>query len=133
MRKAVVALIIKDGLILGISRRNDSTKFGLIGGKVDEGESLLQALFREVKEESDIILNSCELIFQREERTSSGEVFYTYCYYADDWSGTPKNSEEGVVTWLTDKELTETHGAFSDYNRATLDAFRLKYPNIIIK
>lgn len=133
MREAGVMLIIKDGLILSISRRDDTTKFGLPGGKLEPNEPPAQAAVRETLEETGVVVNVCTEIFRREERTSSGEVFYTYCYYADDWSGTPKNSEEGVVTWLTDKELTETRGAFPDYNRATLDALRLKYPDIIVK
>ena len=116
-----------------ISRRDDATKFGLPGGKLEPGESEEQAAIRETFEETEVIVKSCSKIFQREEHTLSGEVFYTYCYYADEWSGTPRNSEEGVVTWLTDNELTVTHGAFPDYNRATIDAFKLKYPNILIK
>jgi 8-oxo-dGTP pyrophosphatase MutT (NUDIX family) len=133
MREAGVMLIIKDGLILSISRRDDTTKFGLPGGKLEPGEQPWEAAVRETFEETGVIVDMYSEIFRREERTSSGEIFYTYCYYAVAWSGTPTNSEEGVVTWLTDKELTETHGAFPDYNRATLDAFRLKYPDIIVK
>jgi 8-oxo-dGTP pyrophosphatase MutT (NUDIX family) len=54
MKEAVVALIIKDGLILAISRRHNRSKFGLIGGKVDSDESREQALIREVKEETGL-------------------------------------------------------------------------------
>lgn len=133
MREAAVMFIVKDGLILSISRRDDVTKFGLPGGKLEPGELPGQAAIRETLEETGVTVKMCSEIFKREETTSSGEVFYTYCYYAIAWSGTPKNSEEGVVKWLTDEELTVTHGAFPDYNRATIDAFKLKYPNILIK
>lgn len=133
MREAAVMLIVKDGLILSISRRDDKTKFGLPGGKVEPGETLWQAAMRETLEETSVTVTHCVEIFRREEVAPSGEVFYTCCYYANLWAGEPKDSEEGVVKWLTDEELTITHGAFADYNRATIDILKLKYPNIIIK
>lgn len=132
MREAAVMLIVKDGLILSISRRDDPTKFGLPGGKLEPGELPAQAAVRETLEETGVIVNVCTEIFRREEKTSNGEVFYTYCYYADDWSGTPENSEEGIVKWLTVEELTVTHGAFPDYNKATIAAFKKKYPSVFL-
>ena len=135
MREAGIMLIIKDGLILGISRRNDKTKFGLPGGKLEDGETPWQAAIRETKEETDVTVTAFTQIFRREElpATPDGEPFYTYCYYAMTWSGQPKDSEEGVVKWLTVEELISTAGAFPDYNKKTLDAFKEKYPHIKFK
>lgn len=65
IKQAVVALIIKDGLILSISRRSDSSKYGLIGGKVDPGESLEEALIREIKEESNIDIFDYTFLYSR--------------------------------------------------------------------
>lgn len=132
MRTAVVALIIKDGLILSISRRNNKTKFGLIGGKVDVGETLEQALVRETREEAGIELISYQEIYVREEapEVEGGEAFYTYCYYALAWSGDPQDSEEGVVKWMTAKELTSESGAFAEYNAKTLSFFKEMFPLI---
>ena len=133
MRQAVGALIIKDGRILAISRRHDKTKFGLIGGKVDPEETLEQALVREVKEEAHVTINSLVLIFTRVELREhpSGEDFYTYCYHAVSWEGDPKDSEEGVIKWLTEAELTSPEiGAFADYNKKTLEAFKAKFPEV---
>jgi len=135
MRQAGVMLIIKDGLILGISRRDDKTKFGLPGGKQEEGEMPWQAAIRETKEETSVTVSVCTEIFRREEPPASpdGEPFYTYCYYALAWTGKPTNSEEGEVKWLTAEELTSTAGAFPEYNRKTLDAFKQKFPHIALK
>jgi 8-oxo-dGTP diphosphatase len=133
MREAAVMLIIKDGLILSISRRDDATKFGLPGGKLEPGESSERAAIRETFEETKVVVVKCSEIFQRKEIGTNGEVFYTYCYFAEEWYGTPENSEEGVIAWLTDNDLTVTRGAFTDYNRATLDAFKVSYPHIIVK
>jgi 8-oxo-dGTP pyrophosphatase MutT (NUDIX family) len=136
MKQAGVMLIVKDGLILGISRRDDKTKFGLPGGKVDDGEMPWQAAIRETLEETDITVSSCVEIFCREEPPGpgpNGEAFYAYCYYALAWTGEPKDSEEGVVKWLTAADLTGEAGAFAVYNRKTLDTFKLKYPHIQLK
>ena len=40
IKEAGVMLIVEDGLILGISRRHDKTKFGFLGGKVNPGETV---------------------------------------------------------------------------------------------
>lgn len=49
--KAVCSLIIRNGMALAVSRRNDSSKWGLPGGKVDPGETAMQAVIRETFEE----------------------------------------------------------------------------------
>lgn len=136
MRKAAVTLIVNsEGLILGVSRRNDPTKFGLPGGKVEDNETPEEAAARETKEETGINVHSSDNIFLRVEPRHSpeGQDFLTYCYYAITWDGTPQNSEEGVVKWLTAKELIGENGAFAEYNTLTLDAFRAKFPDVFIK
>lgn len=130
MREASVMLIINNGLILGVSRRDDKTKFGLPGGKVEDNESHAQAAIRETFEETGVRVVFCVEVFRREEVTPDGEMFYTYCYYASSWEGEPKDSEEGIVEWLTTEELIGDRGAFPDYNKKMLETFKLKYPNI---
>lgn len=133
MRNAAVMLIIKDGLILSISRRNDKTNFGLPGGKLEPDEMASHAAIRETQEETGVQVSSCTEIFRREEPAGpgpDGEAFFTYCYYALAWTGEPTDSEEGVVKWLTAEELTSATGAFPEYNRKTLDSFKQKYPHI---
>lgn len=136
MKKAAVALIINDkGLILSVSRRHDTTKFGLPGGKVEENEESWQAAVRETREETGIAVEQCEHIFTRMEprHAPEGTDFMTDCFYASAWHGEPQDSEEGVVKWLTVKELTETNGAFPEYNTLTIEAFRTKFPNVFLK
>jgi 8-oxo-dGTP diphosphatase len=130
MRNAAVMLIIKDGLILSISRRNDKTKFGLPGGRVEPDETPADAARRETFEETGIRVNDCQLIYRRVEPKESpdGEDFNTFCYLAIEWIGTAHNSEEGEVAWLTEAELTGPNGAFADYNSETIKVYRTKFP-----
>ncbi len=132
MRNAAVMLIIKDGLILAVSRRYDKTKFGLPGGKVEPDETTEAAAIRETFEETGVQVTKCEFIFLRDEPKDrpEGEDFHAYCYYATEWSGDPHDSEEGVVKWLTEQQITSDTGPFGDYNRRTLNVFKTKFPNV---
>jgi 8-oxo-dGTP diphosphatase len=134
MRNAAVMLVVKDGLILSVSRRYDKTKFGLPGGKVEPDETPEQAAIRETLEETGVKVTKCEFIFLRDEPRDrpEGEDFHAYCYYATEWEGAPHDSEEGVVSWLWEYELLHDKGAFADYNRRTLEVFKAKFPNVTI-
>lgn len=136
IKKASVMLILnKEGLILGVSRRNDSSKFGLPGGKLEVQETPMEAGIRETIEETGIKVNSCVEIYKRVEPAGSpdGFPFYTYCFYATDWEGTPTDSDEGVVKWCKSEDLTGDTGAFSEYNRITLVKFKEMFPEVKVQ
>jgi len=135
MKQAGVMLIIKDGLILGITRRNDKTKYGLPGGKVEPGETPKEAAIRETFEETSIRVKDCELIYDRVELGNGPKGFdlHSFCYYATSWEGEPQKSEEGEVAWLTAQELTSTKAAFASYNNQNISYFKTKYPDIFLK
>ena len=55
MKEAVQVVILNDnGEVLAVSRKEDHNDFGLVGGKVDEGETPIQAILRETLEEREI-------------------------------------------------------------------------------
>jgi ADP-ribose pyrophosphatase YjhB (NUDIX family) len=134
IRQAGVMLIIRDGMILGISRRHNKEIFGLPGGKLDPetDETPMDTAIRETAEETTVIVKSCVRVYQRVELGDgpNKEDFYSTCYYATGWDGEPKNSEEGVVKWLTPKEVCSTKAAFGDYNTKTLEIFKQMFPNV---
>jgi 8-oxo-dGTP pyrophosphatase MutT (NUDIX family) len=76
MKQAAVALIVRDGLILGIARKNDPGKFGLIGGKSDGSEHPVQTVQRECLEEVGIEIVAGREVFVREE---PGELICSRC------------------------------------------------------
>ena len=108
--------------ILGVSRKDDTTKFGLPGGKVDVGETLYEALVRELKEETGLNLISARPIYFREH-----EDFVAVVYLVTEWSGEISTTEKGVVKWITFEDLKQ--GAFSEYNTKLEE--HLKFINLI--
>jgi len=110
---AAVALIFNDQRtkFLGVSRKDDSTLFGLPGGKIDEGETMLEGVTREVMEETGLSLKEAIPIFIRED----GD-FVAAVYLALDYEGEISTSESGVVEWIDFDVLKK--GAFAGYNTA---------------
>ena len=121
---AATALIFNEdkSKLLGVSRKDDTTKFGLPGGKVDVGESMSEGVIREVKEETGLSVKSTAPIFLRED----GD-FVAVVYLVTNWSGEVSTTEKGVVKWITFEDLK--HGAFSEYN--TMLEEHLKFINIL--
>ena len=123
--KAVCLLWQIDGHILAVSRKDDRTKFGLPGGKVDPGEDPETAIVREVEEETraegrpGVFVSGLAPIFTR---VCPGDATYTSTtYYAAAKSAklppTPYvNTEGAVVDWVKPDVLLR--GPFGDYNRA---------------
>ena len=116
MRNAAVMLIIKDRKILGVSRKDNPTAFGLIGGKVDEGETPEEALIRETKEETGLNITKYEKVF---ERTDGNFKCFTYLCEVE---GDVQTTEKGVVKEVGWPELLA--GPFGEYNRQLLDHMR---------
>lgn len=124
VKLASIALIFNRdrSKILGVSRKEDTTKFGLPGGKVDAGEKIYDGMVREVKEETGISVLSANPIFFRED----GE-YIVGVYLVDKYEGPINTTEKGVVKWITFEDLKQ--GAFSEYNTQLEE--HLKLMNII--
>lgn len=137
VRSAGVMLIVKDGLILGVSRRDNHSIFGLLGGKNEDEEDLEETAKREALEEAGIVVSSCILFHQRlEPGVKDGIDYYCKYYYATEWE--PYWDEvccpEGMkLQWLTEKEITKTKAAFPDTIKDVFKAFHQKFPDVELK
>jgi 8-oxo-dGTP pyrophosphatase MutT (NUDIX family) len=116
---AACVLITHNGLVLSVSRRDDHTKFGLPGGKVDPGETSIEAAVRELYEETSIKVSPEDLTLIYAEEDSA--FFYCECFVVKYLpSFEPKNMpNEGVVAWKEWEDLF--NGPFGSYNKRLFD------------
>lgn len=119
---AQILLINEEGLILAASRKDNHSDFGLIGGKVDPGETPEQAAIREAKEETGLDVYDLQLVFAMHKNHYMG---YTYL---GKYSGEINHSEPHVVKWVPFAEITR--GSFGKFNTIlgeSLDDMGVKY------
>jgi mutator protein MutT len=130
---AVSALIInKKGKILCVSRKDDYNDYGMIGGKIDPGETPQQAIIREIKEETNLKVKEKDLveIFNGKCYTKENESKINICYLVKIYEGKPKQMEKGLVKWDSFYKVIE--GSFGDYNKQVLDKVLFNYIDLII-
>ena len=110
---AVCALIFDtDNRILSVSRKNNPNDFGLIGGKKEDNETLIDALYREVKEETGLDIVKHTLIYELKE---NNYLVYTFLVKT---KGSINTSEKGIVQWLSKTEIDKLlTGSFGKYNK----------------
>ena len=76
-----------------------------IGGKFEEGESPEDCVMREVSEETGLTLNSWRyrgiVTFVSDEWGTE----YMHLFTSDDFSGTPREGDEGVLEWIEKAHL----------------------------
>jgi ADP-ribose pyrophosphatase YjhB (NUDIX family) len=115
---AVSAAIVRDGKVLIVRRARPPAKdvYTLPGGVVEAGETLHEAVIREVREELALTIEPLKLAGHREaiKRNADGRVerhFVIMCFAARLVSGTPTPSDDEVaeVLWCRPAELAKLH------------------------
>ena len=136
MTLTTLCYLIKDNKYLMLHRTKkeqdiNSGKYIGVGGHIEEGESPLDCIKREVMEETGLTLNSAKL---RGYLTfvMGDETEYTYLFTSDDFEGTlSKDCSEGELSWVDiDKvgqlNLWEGDKVFLDLLKERDDFFSLK-------
>ncbi len=114
MKKQATMIYLKKGdefLFLERHKTNDTVhRQGMhlaLGGKVEMGESVEDGAKREVLEESGVKVNSLNLkaIIYFREWGEKGHDWIDYLYISDDFTGKPRDGDEGNVIWVKKENI----------------------------
>jgi hypothetical protein len=112
---AQVVLINPEGLILGVSRKDNHNDFGLIGGRMEPDDLNPEATaIRETLEETGLRISNLRLVFAIHK---NGYMGYTYLA---DYEGEINHNEPHVVKWVPFERLVL--GSFGKYNKLVAES-----------
>lgn len=139
MRKTARAIVVNNDQLLVMQRNKFGLRYcALIGGGVDLGETLEQALYREVKEEAGITIANHRLVIVE----NAGVVFgIQYIYLCDYVAGEPAlaaDSTEAQITamgknlyqpaWLPLADLPEANLLPLELKQVIIQGLRAGFP-----
>ena len=75
------------------------------GGHVEPGEAFVDAVIREVWEETGLTIESPKLCGTKQFQTEGGARYVVFFYKTDRFSGSLRASEEGEVFWIPKNTL----------------------------
>lgn len=98
---ATILFVVKDGQILLIEKKRGlgAGKINGPGGKIDPGETPLEAAIRETQEELLITPYGPRKLGELRFAMSDCPDILCHVYRADDFSGTPTETDEAVPVW----------------------------------
>jgi 8-oxo-dGTP pyrophosphatase MutT (NUDIX family) len=114
--RSVCSLIVRDGKVCRVTRRNKPQDFALVGGSIDPKDaSAWDAMTRETFEEVGIEVVVARMVFERVDETDGG---LAWCYLVTKWEGEPHQCEPGIgVSWGEPETLLAPNCTFREYNR----------------
>jgi 8-oxo-dGTP pyrophosphatase MutT (NUDIX family) len=122
---AIVVVENNNGEYLLVSRKNNILHFGFPGGGVEEGEEIVDAAVRELKEETGIEIESADLGFLFFSGFLNKDVTTFLCKKKFDLSGISVGPEGTMMKW-TDQQNEIVSGPFHSYNGDLFEALKNK-------
>ena len=75
------------------------------GGHIEEGESLVESVIREIYEETGLTITNPKLVAVKDWEPDEGGRYIVFCYKATEFTGQLRSSDEGEVSWVEKDQL----------------------------
>ncbi|MDN5274294.1 MAG: hydrolase [Candidatus Saccharibacteria bacterium] len=101
-----------DEILLAMKKRGfGANRYNGVGGKIDPGETIEQALVRECQEEISVTPLTYQKVAEHDFVQPHGAEpwrMYVHVYIADSWEGEPVESEEMAPEWFNVLDIPYT-------------------------
>lgn len=102
----VLCLIHKgNNLLLQDRIKKDWSGFTMPGGHVEKDESIVDAVIREIKEETGLTIQNPRLCGVKQFPIEGGR-YIVFLFQTDTFSGAVRSSDEGKMHWVSREELS---------------------------
>lgn len=95
-----------DKILLQNRRKKDWLGYTLPGGHVEPGESFVDAVIREMQEETGLTVVNPRLVGVKQFPIENGR-YVVLLFKANEWTGTLASSDEGQMKWVEYHNLSE--------------------------
>ena len=92
--------------------RNHWSGYAFPGGHIEKGESLHDAVVREIFEETGLTISHPKLVGVKNWHTDEGVRYSVFCYKATEFSGQIHSTEEGEISWVDKDNLPQLDLAY---------------------
>lgn len=129
----VLSLILQDNKILMILRKNkpDAGNYNLVGGRMEEGETVKQAIIREIKEEVGLSVQDKDIkVVSTLHRLCDNKKWNSieFVVVINSFNGVPENLEPEFcekLDWIDINNLPEN---ISPYARTAIENYKNQIP-----
>lgn len=94
----------KDRYLLQNRLKEDWKGFTLPGGHIEKEESIVDAVIREMKEETGLVIRNPKLCGVKQFPIENGR-YIVFLFRTDEFSGEVASSKEGEMVWVEKSEL----------------------------
>ncbi len=114
VRMANMCMIYDNGKVVVQERTiREKTGFTFPGGKVEPGESIVDSVIREVKEETNLDIDNLEYCGIKNWYDVENDYRYiVFVYKTSSYKGTLTSSDEGEVDWIELDKLNDDNTVF---------------------